>query len=235
MGWSRVHKYKAARIHGPRRFLSFASTVSPPDASCDMLFAPALALLAVVFNFCAILHITNKRNAHSTSRWQLLDDAMYGLGETTVVANANHLDIVAPPPPTPSPIYSPALRRAEWVYRSSAVRILDLVEGSSKVQASPSGVSPPPLPRSSPSPTKPTDPVASTDHLPPTLTTPSHPATFEPFPTYDPSTESAIVPPVARSWGLMVFFSCFVYAAIFTWLKVSISRSSRSSLSLSMS
>jgi len=229
MAWSRAYKTKHHRsVAHVNSYLSHPP--SPSDASCEMLFPPALALLAVVFNFCALLHLTNNRNGLSTSRWYTL----HALEESTATAYANHLDIVSPPPPTPSPIYSPALRHAEWVYRSSAVRILDFVDGSGKVRTVSDVGSPPLLPQSPPSPTKSTDPVASAGLLPPTLTSPSYPATLEPFPTRVPSTASGIASPVARFLGLMGFFSCFVYAAIFAWLKVRSQRLSRLSLSLSM-
>lgn len=185
-----------------------------------MLVTPALALLTLVLNFYALLHVTNNRKGLSTkagSRWQVLDHAFYALEETIVTAHENYLDITAPPPPTSSPVYSTALRRAEWIYRSSAIRILDLVDGSDKVQS----VSDIDSRSSHPSPTKPTVPVAPAGHLPPTLTSPIHPATFEPFPTHEPSTPPVLTSSVARSLGLTGFISCLVYAFVFTWMKVS--------------
>ena len=189
-----------------------------------MLVTPALALLTLVLNFYALLHVTNNRKGLSTkagSRWQVLDHAFYALEKTTVTAHENYLDIVAPPPPTSSPVYSTALRRAEWVYRSSAVRIINLVDGSSKVQTVSDANSPPLLPPSHPSPTKPTDPVAPPGHLPPTLTAPIYPATFEAFPIYEPSTPSVLTSSVAQFLGLTGFISCLVYTLVFTWMKVS--------------
>jgi len=188
-----------------------------------MLVTPALALLTLVLNFYALLHVTNNRKGLSTkagSRWQVLDDTFYGLEETIVTAHEHYLDIVAPPPPI-SPPHSTALHHAEWVYRSSAVRILNLVDGSSKVQTASGAGSPPFLSPSHPSPTKPTDPVAPAGHLPPTLASPIYPATFEPFPTYDPSTPSVLTFSVARSLGLTGLISCLVYTLVFTWMKVS--------------
>lgn len=185
-----------------------------------MLLTPTLALLAIAFNFCALLHVANNRNGQSASRWHFLDRDIYALDETTAMAYASYLDTSVSPPSIPSPAYSPALRRAEWAYRSSAVRIVDLVDGSSRVRTA-SDCSLPPLPlQSSPSTTEPTDPVASVGPLPPTLTSPSYPATVEPFPTHDASVSSMITSPVAQSMGLAGFF-CFIYTGIFVWLKVS--------------
>jgi hypothetical protein len=186
-----------------------------------MLVTPALALLTLVLNFYALSHVTNNRKGLSTkagSRWQVLDHAFYGLEETTVTAHDNYLDIVTYPPPASSPVYSIALHRAEWVYRSYAVRILNLVDGSGKVQTVPDADSLPLLP---PSPTKPTHPVASASHRPPTLTSPVHPATFESFPTYEPPTPSVLTPSVAQTLGLTGFIFCLVYTLVFTWVKVS--------------
>jgi len=196
---------------------------SPSDASREMLVTPALALLTLVLNFYALLHVTNNRKGLSTkgSRWQVLDHTFYGLEETTVTTHENYLDIVLPPPPSSSPLYSTALHRAEWVYRSSAVRILNLVDGSSKVQTASGADSPPFFSPSRPSPTKPADPVAPAGHLPPTLTSPIYPATFEPFPTYDPSTPSVLTFSVAQSLGLTGLISCLVYTLVFAWMKVS--------------
>lgn len=196
-----------------------------------MLLTPTLALLTIVFNFCALLHVTNSRNGLST-RWNALDHVIYALEETTVTAYENYLDIVAPPPSTSSPVYSPALHRAEWVYRSSAVRILDLVDGSSKVQTVSSVDSPSLLPPSPLSPTKTADAGVPAGHLLPTLTSPIHPATFEQFPTYDPSVPSAITLSVAQSLGLIGSASLLVYTLIFAWLRVSRPRSSRLSILL---
>jgi len=183
-----------------------------------MLLTPTLALLAIVFNFYALLQVTNNRNGHSTSRWHFLDRDIYALDEATATAYANYLDASVSPPSAPSPVYSPALRRAEWAYRSSAVRIVDLVDGSSKVRTASDRSFPALPPQSSPSPTEPT--VASAGLLPPTLTSPSHPATVEPFPTQDSSILPAITSPVAQFMGLAGFF-CFVYIGVFAWLKVS--------------
>ena len=184
-----------------------------------MLFAPTLALLAIVFNFCAVIHVANRRNNRTTSRWFTIEDIIDG---TTVKASKNYLDIVTPPPPTSPPVYSSVLRRAEWAYRSSAVRILDLVDGHGPRVRTVSDIAPPPLfSSSSPSPTKPTDPIASVGSFPPTLTSPIHPATFEQFPTYDPSTPPVIASPVAQSLGLAGWLSCLVYALISIVLKVS--------------
>ena len=186
-----------------------------------MLVAPALALLTLVLNFCALLHVTNNRKDLSTkagSRWQVLDHAFYALEELTVTAHENYLDIIAPPPPASSPVYSTALHRAEWIYRSSAVRILSLVDGSGKVQT----VSDASLLSSShPSPTKPTDPVALAGHLPPTIASPIYPATFEPFPTCEPSTPPELISLAARFLGPTGFISCLVYMLVFAWMKVS--------------
>jgi len=196
-----------------------------------MLLSPTLTLLSIVFNFCALLHVTNSRNGISP-RWPALDRAIYALEETTVTAYSNYLDIVAPLPLTSSPVYSPTLRRAEWVYRSSAVRLLDLVDGSGKIQTAPDVASPPSSPLPLPSPIKPTDPITSTSL--PTLTSLTYPATFEPFPTYDPSTPSVATSPVAQSSGLTWVAFCLVFASMFTWLKVSRPHSSQLPLSPNM-
>ena len=190
-----------------------------------MLVTPALALLTLVLNFYALLHVTNNRKGLSTkaqgSRWQVLDHTFYGIEETTVTTPENYLDIVAPSPPSSSPLYSTALHRAEWVYRSSAVRILNLVDGSSKVQTASGADYPPFFSPSHPSPTKPTDPVAPAGHLPPTLTSPIYPATFESFPTYDHPTPSVLTFSVAQSLGLAGLIACLIYTSVFTWMKVS--------------
>ena len=202
---------------------------SLPDALCEMLFTPTLALFAIVFNFCAVFHIANNRNGHSPTRWFTIDYATYAFEDASV--HTTRLGVVAPPPPASSPIYTSALHRAEWAYRSSTVRIIDFVEGSSKARTVPAVASPPSLP---PSPTKPTDPITSADCLPPTLTSLIHPATFESFPTYNPSTPPVIASPVAWSLGLTGLFSCLVCTLIFTLLKVSGLRSSRLPLPLNM-
>lgn len=189
-----------------------------------MLVTPALALLTLVFNFCALLHIANHRNGLSTktgSRWQVLDYGIYPLQETTDTVYKNSLDIVAPLPPTSSSVYSSTLRSAEWVYRSSAVRILDLVDGSSKVQTISGIDSPPSLSQPLPSPTRPTDFIVPVVHLPPTLTSSTDPATFEPFPIYDPSIQTVTTSSVAQTLGLTGFISCLVYTLVFIWMKVS--------------
>jgi len=207
---------KHRRFHGPCLIFR-VHHLSLSDALGEMLVAPALALLAIVFNFCALLHVTSNRNGHSTSRWHFLDRDIYGLDETTAAAYANYLSTPVPPPSAPSPVYSPALRRAEWAYRSSAVRIVDLVDGSSKVRTASDRSPLPSPPQPPPSPTKPIYPVAPVGLLPPTLTSPSYPATVEPFPARD---SPAFAPPVAQSVGFAGFL-CFVYTAIFGWLKVS--------------
>jgi hypothetical protein len=199
-----------------------------------MLLTPTLALLTIVFNFCALLHVTDP-NGLSTSGWSAFNRAIHALGETTVTADSSYLGVVAHPPPTSSPVYPPTLRRAEWAYRSSAVRILDLVDGSSKAQVASVVASVPLLPPSLPSPTKPTNPIASASTLPPTLTSPVYPATFKQFPKSDASTLSAITSPVAQSLGVTVCFFCLACALVCAWLKVSRPRRSRSPLPLSVS
>lgn len=187
-----------------------------------MLATPALALLGIVLNFCVLVRVAN-RNVPSTkggSKWQVLDEDILTLEERTFTTYGNHLDIVVPPPPISSPIYSKTLRRAEWAYRGYVVKILDLVDGSSNVRTASDITSPLPLPQS-PSPTKPKEPVIPASHLPPTLTSPIHPATFEPFPAYDPCTPSVITLLMAQSLGLTWFISCLVYTLVFTWMKVS--------------
>ena len=198
-----------------------------------MLFTPTLALLAIVFNFCALFHVANNRNGHSTSRWHFLDRDIYALDEITATAYANYLEASTPPPSAPSSVYPPALRSAEWAYRSSAVRIVDLVDGSSKVRTASDRSLLPLLPRSPPSPTKPTKSLASTGILPPTLTSPSHPATVEPLPAQLSSASPAVASPVAQSMGLAGLF-CFVCTGILVWLKVSRQRLSQLPLSLIM-
>ena len=191
-----------------------------------MLLAPTLALLTIVFNFCALLHVTNQ-NGLSTSRWPTFDRVFYALEETTVAAYTNYLGIVAPPPPASSSVYFPALRRAEWVYRSSVVRMLDLVDGPGKAQAASGVAFPPPL-------TEQTDHKASTGPLPPTLTSPIHPATFESSPEYELSILRMIASPVAQLLILAGFFFCLAFALGFAWLKVSRLRLSQFPLRLNM-
>jgi len=192
-----------------------------------MLLTPTLALIAIVFNFCALLHVSNNRNSPSTSRWHTLDRAIYALEETTTAAYESYLDIIAPPPRTSSPVYSPTLHHAEWVYRSSAVRILDLVDGSGKAQTVSDFAFPPTgLPSSPSSPTKPTNNLVPTAPLP-NLTSSIYPATR--------STLSVITSPVAWFLGLTGFISCLVYMSKLTWLKVSRPRSSQLSFFLNVS
>ena len=182
----------------------------------EMLLPPTLALLAIVLNFCALLRVTTNRNGLSTSGWYTIEERE---GATARVY-ANYKDLFAPLPATFSPVYTPALRRAEWAYRSSAVRILELVDGSNKVQTVSNFAPPRSHSRFPPSPTKPTKPVVFNNLLSPSLTSRADPATFESFPTRDPSTLSMATSPVARSLGLMALFSSLVCAGIFAWLKV---------------
>ena len=200
----------------------FPHPLSLSDASDDMLFTPTLALLALAFNFCTLFHVTSNWSDLGVRRWDTLDHAIYALEEKTVAAYENYLDIIAPPPLTSPPAYFPALRHAEWVYRSSAVRVLDLVDGSSDVRTL-SDVASLPLPPTSP--TKPTGPVASAGALPPTLTSLVDPATFISFLTRDLSTQ-----PVATLSALLLsclkcFISCLTCTSAFAWLKVSRSHS----------
>ena len=187
------------------------------DASCEMLLTPALVLLSIILNFCALLHVTSNWNGLSDKRWSTLDRAVYALEEAAVTAYGNYLDIVAPPPLTTSPVSFPPLHHAEWVYRSSVVRILDLVDGHSRNKsvsdvASRASVSP--------SPPKPKDPVAPARIPPPGLAPLVHPATFEKIPAYDPSTASMAASSAIRFLGLtgLAFLG---YTLIFAWLKVS--------------
>ena len=176
-----------------------------------MLLTPTLALLTIVFNFCALLHLTSDRDGLATRRWHALGRAIHSLEETTVAVYENCLDIVAPPPLTTSPVYFSPIHRAEWVYRSSAVRVLDLIDSSSKVQTALDVASSPLL--SLPS----TDPAGI---IPPTLTSPVHPATFESFPTYNPSLVST-TSSGAQFWGFTGLAFCAFHTLIFAWFKVS--------------
>jgi hypothetical protein len=183
-----------------------------------MLLTPTLALLSIIFNFCALLHVTNNRDDLSNRRWHALDRAIYALEGATVTVYENCLDIIAPPPLTSSPVYFSPLRRAEWIYRSSAVRIVDLVDGLNGVKTV-SKVNPPPL--LPPPPPKPMDPVAPASIPPssPTLISPPRPATLEELLTYKPSTPLAAISSATRFLGL-TGLSCLAYALVFAWLKV---------------
>lgn len=218
-----LHKYTTATCgdHGPRQFLSSTFTIS----LCEMLVPPAFAFLTLVINFYAIIHAISNRSgltvrSKTGSKWLVLYEDIFPLEEAIATAYEVDLGATASPPPTSPPIYSTALHHAEWAYRSSAVRILDLVDGASKAKTTPNVV-PPTLHQSSPSPTKQTDPIVSTGHLPPTLTSPIYPATFEPFPAYNRSIPSVATSSVAQSLGFTGFISCLVYALVFAWMKVS--------------
>lgn len=214
--------------HGPPGAVSvliFHFHRLPSDAWCEMLLTPTLALLSIIFNFCALLHLTSDGNGLSRRRWHALDRAIYALEEATVTAYENYLDILAPPPLTSSPAYFSPLRHAEWVYRSSAVRILDLVDGSSRVKLVSDVASPSLL---LPSPPIPTNPVASVDIIPPTLTLVplSYPATLEQFPTYNASTPLVAISSVTRFLEF-AGLSCLGYLLVFAWMKVNIRTISR--------
>lgn len=213
-------KYHQDLRHDPRQVLSPTLTISLRE----MLVPPALAFLTLVINFYAIIHVVSDRSgltvrSNTGSKWFLYDDIV--LQEKAIAAAyETDLDTTISPPPASPPIYSTALHHAEWAYRSSAVRILDLVDGAGKVMTTPDVVVPPNLHRSSPSPTKQTDPIVSTGHLPPTLTSPIYPATFESFPTHNPFIPSVTTSSIAKSLGFAGFISCLVYALVFAWMKV---------------
>lgn len=194
----------------------------PSDALLEMLIAPTLALLTIVFNFCALLRVTDHQNGLSKSKWYTIEER----DGTTFKVYVDYSDDVASPPTTPSPAYPPALSRAERAYRSFVAKMLDLVVGS-KVQTASAVAPSSSLSQSDPSLTKPTDPIASIGLLPPSLTSLADQATSGTFPTHDPSILSAATSPVARSPRLIGLFSCLVYTAIFTWLKVSRTRLSQ--------
>ena len=200
--------------------LVFLFRHSVSDASYEMLLAPMLALFTVTLNFYALFHIVSEWNGLSTGGWRALDRAIHALEETTVVAYENYRGMAVPPTSVPSPIYFSPIRRAEWVYRSSAIRVLDLVDGSSKVQKAQSAASSPLLP---PSPTRPMYPVIPANILPPSLTSPAHPATFGSFPTLDHPTPLAPTFSVALSLGRAWFISCSISMLILICLKVSLS------------
>ena len=190
-----------------------------------MLVPPALAFLTLVINFYAIIHVVSNRSGLTArtktgSKWQVLYVDIFPLEEATPATYETDLNTSAPPPPASPPAYSTTLHRAEWAYRSSAVRILDLVDGTHKVRTAPAVVTPQSHYQSSPSPTKQTDPIVSTGRLPPTLTSPIYPATFERFPTHYPSIPSVIASSVAQSLGFTGLISCLVYALAFAWMKV---------------
>ena len=188
-----------------------------PDASCEMLLTPTLALLSIIFNFCALLQVTSNWNGLSSRRWHTLDHAIYALEEVTATVYENCLDIVAPPPLVSSPVYLSPIRRAEWVYRSSAVRILDLVDGFNGVKTVSNVGLPPMLPPSSP---EPMDPVMSASIPPPTPIPQIHLATLEEVLTYNHSTPSVAISSATRFLRL-TGLSCLVYTLLFVWLKVS--------------
>lgn len=181
-----------------------------------MLLTPTLALLSIIFNFCALLHVSSNWNGLPNRRWHTLDRAIYALEEATTTVYENCLDMITLPSLTSSPIHFSPLRRAEWVYRSSAVRILDLVDGSSRKKTVQYVASLPLLP---PSPLKPTDPITSTRILPPTSAPTIYPATFEQFPTYIPSTPSVATSTATRFLGLTGLL-CLSCTLVITWLKV---------------
>lgn len=212
------HRHKS---HGSRQFLSSTFAISVRE----MLVSPALAFLTLVINFYAIIHIVSNRSGLTArtktgSKWQVLYVDIFPLEEATTATYETDLDTTALPPLASPPIYSTTLHQAEWAYRSSAVRILDLVDGTQKVRTAPGVITPPSRYQSSPSPTKQTDPIVSTGHLPPTLTSPIYPATFKPFPTYNPSIPSVATSSVAQSLGFTGFVSCLAYALVFVWMKV---------------
>lgn len=195
--------------------------LSPFDASCGMLLTPTLALLSIIFNFCALSHVTSNWNSFSNRRWQTLDHVIYAIEEATTTVYESYLDIVTPPPLVSPPVYFSPLRHAEWVYRSSAVRILDLVDGSSRMKIV-SDVDSPLLLSSSPP--KSAGPIASAGILPPTLTASIYPATFEQFPTYKPSTQLLATCSAIQFLGL-IWPSLLGYIFVFALLKVGVLRS----------
>jgi hypothetical protein len=209
--------FEGPLIHG-RASPCFPPPLSLSGASGDMLLAPTLALLALAFNFCALFHVTSNWSGPRVRRWYTLDRAIYALEEKTAAAYDNYLDIIAPPPLTSPPAYFPALHHAEWVYRSSAVRVLDLVDGSGDARTL-SDIASFPLPP--PSSTTPTGLIAFAGALPPTLPSLVDPATFVSFLTRDRATQLVATFSALPLLCLKFFIPYLTCTLAFAWLKVS--------------
>jgi len=95
-----------------------------------MLVTPTIAFLSLVFNFGTLLllhgsdpnFVTTRRNLQSS-----IQTIEFAATETWSAIAVHYNDILSPPPASSS---FPLVDRAEWIYRSCAVRILRSLDGS---------------------------------------------------------------------------------------------------------
>jgi len=98
-----------------------------------MLVTPAIAFLSLAFNFGALLllrgadpnFVTTRRNLQSS-----IQTIELAATETWSAIAVHYNDILSPPPASPSSSPFTLVDRAEWIYRSCAVRILRSLDGS---------------------------------------------------------------------------------------------------------
>ena len=98
-----------------------------------MLVTPAIAFLSLAFNFGTLLllhgndpnFVTTRRNLQSS-----IQTIELAAAETWSAIAVHYNDILSPPPVSSSSPSFSLVDRAEWIYRSCAVRILRSLDGS---------------------------------------------------------------------------------------------------------